>query len=378
MLEQIRLFVDKKHYQEKHMITGVQGIGKSYSLLLMAHCFKYTEAIRQNFHVVMISECSLLSEKKWSFVVKQFKLAFPDDPLFSEESTLKKENLEKLVEKYSKAGKILVLIVDQINWLYGDGDQILGDLLSFNWTIKIVSESANNNVPANKRYETYVWHMYTKMISENSIIPILTRELAGKGIPETDLEKITNITRGIPRESLLLCLTEGNSLEEKISKYEYNRKKDLWSIHQKFIETLKALAHGELLKSIFYMDSEAFIQFPHFPVINQQLMTVETGINDHYKISSILPFVRTFLMKEFYNEETFCKIDENFYSTRRKELISILIDSKTESRTRGIYFEEFTLLRFSQSYIKKEEIGLLFHPVVYLNEHDEINYSVLI
>lgn len=239
VIDQIRLFIDKKVYKDEHMITGVQGIGKSYSLLLMAHCFKFSEEIRKNFHVVMIAECSLLSKKKWNYVVEQFKIAFPEDPIFSKDIPFEEEmkTLYNLVKNYSKTGKILIIIVDQINWLYGTGESILDMLLSFDWTIKIVSESANNNIKLNKQYESYVWHYYRKMVSEVSVTSIITQESLNYHPSHADFDKILRITKGIPREALLLCMTEGNSLEEKISLYEKKRKTTLGSFMKNSLKT---------------------------------------------------------------------------------------------------------------------------------------------
>jgi hypothetical protein len=106
-------------------------------------------------------------------------------------------------------------------------------------------------------------------------------------------------------------------------------------------------------------------------------MTVESN-DDNHNILSILPFVNNFLRREFYNEDDIAKIDKDFYSSRRRELKEILMNPNVDFRIRGIYFEDFTLLRFFHSYSLQEEIGLLFHPVEYLNEQIEINFPLLI
>ena len=214
-------------YNSEHMLTGLQGIGKSYTLLLMAQCLK----LNNKFHVVMISECGLLSKNKWNYVISQFKLAFPlvnfnEIPGDKEEFWLKNFILDQINQK-----KIVIIIVDQINWVFDEGDRILGSLLSFCWTIIIVSESANNNVPEKSRYLTYEKHTYKQMIPKELIHDLIQQEIKDYNPIGSDLQTILDITQGIPREALLLCMAKGTNLEEKIYNFQEARMSDFDKIH---------------------------------------------------------------------------------------------------------------------------------------------------
>jgi hypothetical protein len=75
------------------------------------------------------------------------------------------------------------------------------------------------------------------MVSEVSVTSIITQESLNYHPSHADFDKILRITKGIPREALLLCMTEGNSLEEKISLYEKKRKTTLGSFMKNSLKT---------------------------------------------------------------------------------------------------------------------------------------------
>ena len=379
MIKHLQLFLGNNPYWRKHLITGMQGIGKSYSLLLLAHCLKLKDH-QQYFHVVMISECQILLQNEWDYVINEFKIAFPNQSKQFDEIPDKEEKtfLRKFLEKAKQEKRIIILIVDQINWAYGKGDEILADLLCFEWTMIVVSESANNNIKPDKRYKEFDRHEYISMVSEKSVPFIIQTEFEHIKFQTTDFEKIIKMSKFIPREAMLICQSTGESIEEKVSHYQLNRLEDFQEIHRKFKSQLNSHDHPDLLKSIFHMDKDCFVEYDDTPIIDKQLMICERkkAHSKCYKILSILPMVHDFLKQDLNSREDITKYDQDYYSKRIKEVKSMINNSLIDSRVKGVCFEELITLRFHQSYLAKEKMDFKIQTAKYLSTQNPINYKV--
>lgn len=382
IIEQLFLFLENKYYLKDHLLTGIQGIGKSYSLLLLAHCLKIKE-IPQIFHVVMINECRTLSYDRWEYIFSEFKKSFPDEIEYFEENLQEKDKLirsfiRSFLAKAQQEKIIVILIVDQINWAFGIGDKILEELLSFKWTMIILSESANNNIVENKRYLVYQKHEFNKMLSESSVELIIRTEFNKMNFNSEEIAKIIKSSSFVVREAIRICLTEGHTIDDKILNYETTRIKDFQKIHTKFKNLLQPEHHESLLKSIFYMDTNCFIFSNYPPIIDKQLMTYEIKQKDSklYKTFSILPIVHDFLKQDIYENNKINLLNMDFYNRRINEIKPIIRNSLTDSRVRGIYFEDLIILRLRQSHSKNEQICFMIQTSKYLNSLNIIDYKV--
>lgn len=351
----------------------------------MAHCLKLTE-LQGIFNVVLISDCYSLSRKKWDYVIDEFKLAFINQSkYFDEIIQFQKKKLvmiKLLLEKAKQENKIVILIVDQINWADEEGDKILSDLLGFQWTMIVISESANNNFRSNKKFADFKKLEYMKLLSEKSVELIIKNDFPKLQLDLTDLSKIIKISNFIVREAVLICDSEGMSVDEKIQNYKSLRLKDFTAIHDKFINQLNPYQLYQLLRSIFHLDKDFFIEFDYIePIINNQLMICERKEknSNFFKINSILPMVHNFLEKYFYAEIKKNKeYSKGFYDSCATEIKSIVQNPVTDSRIIGIYFEELVTLRFQQSCELKQEILLFLQTASYLNTQNPINYNVIL
>lgn len=372
IIKQLILAIKKDRYQSEHLLTGVVGIGKSYTLLLLAHCLSFNTVKAQNIHVVMIAECGLLQKKRWKYVMNQFQIAFENDKHILEDIFEKSNSIEKLLDNFiakkTKNNEIIILIVDQINWAFQDGDKILRDLLTFEWTMIIVSESANNEIPEKKIYQSFYHHIINNFVNESSLQMILENELTH--LPNLEeMKRIFEKTKGIPREAILLCLSPGNSFVDKIKNYEKERKIQIRIIHHKFLDGLKEYEKPILLKAIFFMDKEVFVEFKEPPpIIDKQLMIYEKGLDLTFKISAIMPIVNEVLKYDFekYGERLILSIDKNYYFKTRKDLLQFLVSPTTDPRIRGILFEDFIVLKFKQMFAEQKKVCLLIQSVIYI------------
>ena len=104
-------------------------------------------------------------------------------------------------------------------------------------------------------------------------------------------------------------------------------------------------------------------------------MICEKKDSHNYKISSIMPMVHDFLIKQIYDDEKY----QDYYGKRLQEIQDIIKDPITDCRVRGIYFEDFVTLRFQQSYTLKENIILKVQTTKYLTtliQQKQLNYNV--
>jgi len=132
------------------MITGIQGIGKSFSLWLFAALIRQSPQSVKPIKVVFIPDCALLSYYKGNYLIRQFMLQFPNIPEFKELLTKdwirQREFIYGFLDQLKSEGNIIILMVDQINSASNDGLKILDDLKGFSWTLVIYTESANNYI----------------------------------------------------------------------------------------------------------------------------------------------------------------------------------------------------------------------------------------
>ena len=96
ILKNLELCIKKQDYQSKHILTGFQGVGKSYTLLLLDHYLSLPQVKKNKIYVVVIAQCELLQEMQWEYVLNQCKLAFPEEANFFEEFLFIEQEKKKL------------------------------------------------------------------------------------------------------------------------------------------------------------------------------------------------------------------------------------------------------------------------------------------
>ena len=132
IIDSLDSYAHKKPYQLHHMITGIQGIGKSFSMWLFAYLIYQSPQKVKPIKVVFIPDCSLLSMYKGTYVIQQLLLQFPAakefEGLLSESWETQRKFIYNYLQKMESEGNIIILIVDQINSASNKGLTILDDL----------------------------------------------------------------------------------------------------------------------------------------------------------------------------------------------------------------------------------------------------------
>ena len=152
----------KDNYKEPlqiYVFDGPQGIGKTYNLLIFSDCLRKVK----NVKLVHIQQSENLNDSFKDVILDQFYFTFPEEKEFFDQ--IKNKNvqkmlnkLEELLIKYKRKGYILILIVDQLNYL--KDTEKLKKLISLGWNIFFGSQSANNIQNAVKNWK----YMYDSVL----------------------------------------------------------------------------------------------------------------------------------------------------------------------------------------------------------------------
>ena len=406
LIQEIENLFNKKKYQRFHLISGIQGIGKSNSLWLFAHLIKQNQ--NQNIQVVVIPDCRWLSTNSWIYVLHQF---LPHFPHFAERiaKLLKKKCFNwdehkllimSILDEFTSQGKIAILIVDQINSADADGFEVLKELIGgmFHWTLIIFTESTNNYNHQNreKSFRLFTRHVCNFFISEKEFTEILQKEAKKIVFKQNQEEKkeeikvedypindgwmktIKSWTSTNPREGLRLLNSKGESMEEKIQSYYHVRGVEIEKDFLKFLTELQQDQKDKLYKSVYYMDFEGmFLESLADPIIDQRMM-IAVNIGTVYsaylwKINSAFHFAN-YILKRSCHLEQFSK---TFYTQRKDELLHLILNPSLDPRMRGVCFEEFIHTTLNIYRKSNEKIGIFLCPSLYLNATSTpINYEV--
>ena len=131
------------------MLSGCQGIGKSFTLIYLVYLFK-TSCISDKIKCIYIPNCSNIT---MDTLLEEMYRVFDD---VEDEMTIKKtiekfgrkigiqEALYKLLEKYNEKGFLTVMIWDQLNSLDIDDYKMFLNLTELDWKHKKFSQSSTN------------------------------------------------------------------------------------------------------------------------------------------------------------------------------------------------------------------------------------------
>ena len=131
---------------EEIIINGSQGIGKSVTLLFLTH-FLRTNHFKNQFKIIYIPDCSLINDNGWDPIINEVSKNFPE---INDKFYGFKPNLDVLWQTLKQAqseGIVTILCIDQINYLKKNmAKQIVEEITSLPFKIKIISQSSNNGV----------------------------------------------------------------------------------------------------------------------------------------------------------------------------------------------------------------------------------------
>lgn len=207
-------FSKKKNYKIHHLIIGIQGIGKSFSLWLFAYLLqKSPKKHKREIKVIIIPDCAHLSLLKGDYVVQQFIQQFPEVPGFKEVLITdwpdQKKFIDNFVTDFTADGNILFFMVKQIDRASGQGLYILDDLKGLFWTLVIFTESENNYLTYPKEYICFRRHSLISLVSFPEFVEILSDESQNLGLEqfkknhdETFWKQITEYTFMNPGEGV--------------------------------------------------------------------------------------------------------------------------------------------------------------------------------
>ena len=368
-------------------IDGPQGIGKTYSLLILASTFRKNSKIR----FVFIQNSKRVNIRSWKEILDQFICSFPE----YEEHLNKLKNsdndsdiiiaLKKILREYAKKGVIVVLIFDQINFLDTEGVSLLLNLKSFEWAAVFLSQSSNNqdekpvkdarsifqeNLTNRSEFKSILDYHFEKRKNEKLITPDFT----------IDYDELIKYTGFIPREGIRVLDSKGSTFQEKLETYVEQRAEEISAANMNF----KFNQIHDYALSIFFMDTD--IPMPlsiNFPIINRQFQICKKE-NKEKKIYSTFPFACKVLKS--WSIENF-KLPSDFFQSRISTLKVLFNTRNLDAGVRGRYYEELINTLFKNHQRLKNDFDLFAIPVGSLrdkpkellkNEVCSLKYLILI
>ena len=222
--------------KRKFLLTGNEGIGKTYTLGLLAHVLK-NSAAKDQIRVLYIPNCILFSEDPFE-VIDEFKKVFPEItcPFFKDF-----ESICATMEDYYNNGIYTVFIADQLNNISDKFSEKFFKLAAIPWKIQIYSQSATNITNADfkilfKCVTHYYCDHFFRANSVKTFIRHLIKELSLEfNLTDEDFKTIFSLVKENPREIHYILTSKGNTLNEKIENYCKNRESEIFDLHQNFM-----------------------------------------------------------------------------------------------------------------------------------------------
>ena len=267
IVENLKFFLNKQKHCARRLISGLSGIGKTFTLLLLVHFlknFNFSDDNMPTLKVIMIPNCRFLSEFLWGYVIDQFKFTFPEKSQTFEELKFQtdeniKAGLWKFVYEYVSEGNMIILVADQIDWVSGLGEGILDYLKSFPWTMQVFSESGNNDLKAQEKY--VLWKkdfMREIVLNKDELLEIMKNEESSIDIFLKEKLSKTSLLVGFnPRETGYILNLEGETIEKKINKYIGQKLLSIGNRLEKFLLELGSeSARNKFYQSVIFMEEK--------------------------------------------------------------------------------------------------------------------------
>lgn len=371
-LENLQLFLNTGTPQA-YRLVGPQGIGKTFSLFLLANFLKVAE-ISEFVKLIYINDAVLLTNDGWLPVLEEFSFTFPESrEVFAalRETATESEILKVIRQKLNEInekGLITVLICDNLNGLKGPLSQNIFDKLKISgWKIKLVCET-NCNDTENKH--SFLTINYNSFFHFNELKRLLNEFSVFK---DFELHKLQKIVGNSPREGFLVLSQQGNTLDEKISAYKDKRKAEILASFSQFLASRSSKFIAKLYKSTYYLDKELCLGYWPAPEVDRQWMLVsKEKLAYSFKIVGIFPFVREVLdefMQNVMYDAKIKEIDKEFFEIRLQEMREVVGLIATEKGKRACFYEEYFFLRMKYSCFLKEKVEWYFFPSNYFNKY---------
>ena len=342
-----------------YVLDGPQGIGKTYNFLIFSHCLRKIKNVR----LVHIQQSENLNNCFVEEILDQFYFTFLEEKDFLvklkviDDDNIILIKLKGLLRKYKKKGYILILMVDQINYMKNKVKELLDQLFSLRWDIFFTSQSANNE----QNDEKFWKYMYDSFLFSEEEIDTLILHHIDQQKTNNHLDKnfefsgdnfkrLMQFAGKVPRELLRVIDSEGKTFEEKLLNYANVRENELNTLFLSFWTPKNEYEKNLILKAIYYMDTNLAIDQNPEPSLDRQLMFLESGPAGTLKIFSHFPLCNIVLKK--YLNDTVVKKD--FFDFRLAELKFQLSKKDLDEGIRGRLYEEFIITKF-QNYHKNHE-----------------------
>lgn len=346
----------KKHdknnntYPLKFLLSGSEGIGKTFTLIYLAHLLKEYNQYSNNIKLIYLSHCIYLNRMRLDYLKQEFEFSFRGDEENINNINFLNElmyNFRESINKYRINGYMTILIVDQLNSLNNSSIFLFEELVALNWNFIVCSQSSTNIIkPELKQFFKDCDKMnYDDFFNENDIKKIVLKN--DINLSESDFKNIYAIVYNNPRETFKILNLEGGNLQEKIEVYKDIRGLEIKKQHGDFRNENPSFRE-ELAKSIYYMDTKLELKLIEGPFINNQFMKIKLNMR-HYRIDSVFPFAGE-VLKSMYNQ---VKKSDDFYSKRIEELSAHMQAAKQSPSTIGIYYEKLIHTYFENLFYRK-------------------------
>lgn len=115
------------------------------------------------------------------------------------------KKLEDLLKNYQEKGYILILIVDQLNYVKSNTRNLLDNLLLLSWDIFFGSQSANNGQTDGKDWK---YHFDSFLFSEEEIYQLIRLHKKIE-LSQENVKRLMRFTGKVPGEIIRVLDSEG-------------------------------------------------------------------------------------------------------------------------------------------------------------------------
>ena len=328
------------------LLQGNEGIGKTYTLGLLAHVLK-NSAAKDQIRVFYIPNCLLFSEDPSEAINDEINKVFPELNWIDFKNDF--GSICRIMNDYYYKGIYTVFIADQLNNISSTSLflQLFSKLAMIPWKIQIYSQSATNLTNENfkilfKCATHYSCdHFFTANSVKNFIRNLIKEKSLKFNLTDEDFKSIFSLVKENPREIDLILTSNGNTLNEKIENYIEDRGSQIFELHNIFYEN--SPFKSQLNESIFFMDLDCFYKSMGKPIINNQFMkfsTIKQEGKTLYKISSSFPLASLILKQS-------CKYEKqpDFFEMRLNQLKKCM-NSEKDGGVLGTFYEELIQIIF--------------------------------
>ena len=267
--------------KSKILLDGPEGRGKTYTLLLLAHLLRKSEKV----FLVYFQNSKQINDFGWKEIREQFEFAMSEKEkqkiriLKKADENFVKTELNNILEEYQANDYLIILMIDQLNFLNEASESIVSDLFTMSgWDVELCSHSANNGTK--KSFIKDSKSIFCPELMNQKEIQALLEDYLKKHNNNKqnfeikfDFANFIQYTGFIPREVIRLIKSQGNSMDEKVKNYIYKRSEELLNNHEKFRDSILGDINKDKLNiSAFYTDTNIPVLLKSEPFVDRQIM----------------------------------------------------------------------------------------------------------